>query len=171
MAMENKKEQIDKTKNILDRVNKDVTPQKEQEIVFQGKKDTEVEVNIKATLVAENIVNDLVREVSNKIKEPKSIHFDCEECEGVFIIKEKLVEHVQRIHKEKVQELSFQCEKCSGKFTDKDKLNEHILMIHADTDQNLLCKYCKLKLLSTHELENMSKNTIKTQELKVKLIV
>ena len=126
MVVENSKEQIDLTKNLLGVVNKGVTPENEQEGVSQGVKEVEEKTQKKATFVAENIFNDLVRQVSNTIKEAQSITYDCEECDGVFILKEKLTEHIQRIHTEKVQQLSFQCEQCVDMFTVNEEMTEHI---------------------------------------------
>ena len=51
--------------------------------------------------VAENIINDQVKEASITIKKALSNNYDCDKCEGKFTLSGKLEEHIQRVHIEK----------------------------------------------------------------------
>ena len=88
MVINNNKENIERTKTVLDKVGEEVTPEQGQE-------------------VAENIVNDLVKEASNTTKEPLSTSYDRDKCEGKLTLREKLAEHIGRVHTKREKESHF----------------------------------------------------------------
>ena len=159
MAMNNIKENIERTKTVLDMVGKEDTPQYGQE-------------------VAENIVNDLVKEASNTIKKVLST-----KCEGKFTLSGKLEEHIQRVHIEKVKESYYQCEKCQDQFKDKEKLYEHMQTIHIDKSiieseannviLSIIDKFKKFRddnmdeSASLKRTNSTSPNTLKTKSSKI----
>ena len=57
--------------------------------------------------VAENVINDLLKEASNTTKEPLSTSYDRDKCEGKLTLREKLVEHIGRVHAKREKESHF----------------------------------------------------------------
>ena len=153
------KEKIANTKRILDEA-KTVPEEKES-----------------AKEEAEGVAKDVVNEVVNDLI-PMS--YDCQECEGKFIIKEKLNEHIKIKHKERKQDQSndiLECSNCEKHFKSRNELQEHVNSTHEQyitiqKESKFPCKVCNQMFqtsnnLNTHIQINHGESAIQIEAMGV----
>ena len=162
LVVQNKTEQIDRTKAMLDKVGaeeKTETEENQKEEANQSK----------ATKVAQDMINEIVNKASNQCKDYKSLSFDCSKCEGSFFVENKLKEHIDRVHTEKTNHIEnhpnksevFMCEVCQTKLTSYREMSKHIEENHENVksqsehipnEKSLLnCEQCQIKFQNNDE--------------------
>ena len=111
-------------------------------VVNKNKMETEDEILSDAEELVEHIVDSLVKEASTTKSDSTPISgLNCGKCEGEFTLREKLNEHVQRVHTD--TKLEFTCESCQLKMPSAQELDLHIKVLHSDSCFE--CKKCEKK--------------------------
>ena len=132
------KEQIDQTKNMLDKSGDQKVPDEVKEL-------KQVEEQNTATEVAKEMINEMLNEAS--IKKVKSTGFNCPRCEGVFMDETKLKEHVYRVHKES----KLMCDVCKIDFKSDKEVDSHMEKKNCKS-VTFACKLCQINVESYQEM-------------------
>ncbi|XP_048003410.1 oocyte zinc finger protein XlCOF6-like isoform X6 [Leguminivora glycinivorella] len=71
------------------------------------------------------------------VHDVKSAQFQCDECQKIFSLKNKLLQHKLRVH---LKERNVACEICGHKVFSKDLLKRH--MVKHDDARPFVCEFC-----------------------------
>ena len=93
-------------------------------------------------------------EEPKKKKTFKNLNFECDQCEGNFVTKERLEDHIQNIHKHNI----YKCTICLITFDNNDLLKKHLDSYHALIPMQVTKEFSfklseagSLQLKKTHE--------------------